>query len=66
MIDGHHQGRKESLGPVGNVDFLEALEINDLFDRESPLGRLYVSLKEEGFAVEQFWTIREGRSAYYG
>lgn len=44
--------------------FENALEINDLFDRESPLGRLYVSLKEEGYSVEQFWNIQEENANY--
>lgn len=44
--------------------FENALEINDLFDRESPLGRLYVTLKEEGYAVEQFWSIQEKGADY--
>jgi hypothetical protein len=44
--------------------FENAIEINDLFDRESPLGRLYVTLKEEGYSVEQFWYIQEGRTTY--
>jgi hypothetical protein len=44
--------------------FENAVEINDLFDRESPLGRLYVSLKEEGYSVEQFWNIQEENANY--
>lgn len=44
--------------------FEHAVELNDLFDRESPLGRLYVTLKEEGYEVEQFWNVRQGRADY--
>lgn len=44
--------------------FENAVEINDLFDRESPMGRLYVTLKEEGYEVEQFWNVSEGRVDY--
>jgi hypothetical protein len=44
--------------------FENALEINDLFDRESPMGQLYVKLKEEGYTVEQFWMVREGEAEY--
>ena len=44
--------------------FENALEINDLFERDSPLGRLYVTLKEAGYQVEQFWNVQEGGVAY--
>ena len=44
--------------------FENAVEINDLFDRGSPMGQLYVKLKEEGYVVEQFWNVREGRAEY--
>ena len=44
--------------------FENAQEINDLFDRQSPMGQLYVTLKEEGYLVEQFWNIQEGEAEY--
>ena len=33
--------------------FMNALEINDLFEQESPVGQLYVRLKELGITVER-------------
>jgi hypothetical protein len=44
--------------------FMEALEINDLFEQESPVGQLYVRLKELGIAVEREWWINEEGIAY--
>jgi len=44
--------------------FENAVEVNDLFDRESPLGRLYMKLKEEGHSVEQFWNVQEDEAEY--
>jgi hypothetical protein len=44
--------------------FMEALEINDLFVQESPVGQLYVRLKELGIAVEREWWIDEEGIAY--
>lgn len=44
--------------------FDNAVEINDLFDKQSPMGELYVKLKEEGFNVEQFWTVQENKATY--
>jgi hypothetical protein len=43
---------------------MEALEINDLFEQESPVGQLYVRLKELGIAVEREWCIDEEGIAY--
>jgi hypothetical protein len=37
--------------------FMEALEINDLSEQESPAGQLYVRLKELGILVEREWWI---------
>jgi hypothetical protein len=36
---------------------MNALEINDLFEEESPVGQLYVRLKELGIPVECEWWI---------
>jgi len=41
-----------------------AVEINDLFEQESPAGRLYVRLKELGITVEREWWIDEEGIAY--
>ncbi len=43
---------------------MEAVEINDLFGRESSAGRLYVRLKEMGIQVEREWWIDEEGTAY--
>jgi hypothetical protein len=44
--------------------FMQALEINDLFEQESPAGQLYVRLKELGIAVEREWWIDEEGITY--
>jgi hypothetical protein len=44
--------------------FMNALEINDLFEQESPVGHLYVKLKEMGIQVEREWWINEEGIAY--
>jgi len=44
--------------------FINAHEINDLFEGESPVGQLYVRLKELGIAVEREWWIDEEGTAY--
>jgi len=44
--------------------FMNALEINDLFEQESPAGQLYVKLKEWGISVERQWLIKEAGAAY--
>jgi hypothetical protein len=44
--------------------FMNAHEINDLFEQESPVGQLYVRLKELGIAVEREWWIDEEGIAY--
>jgi len=43
---------------------MNALEINDLFEQESPVGHLYVRLKELGIQVEREWWIDEEGIAY--
>jgi hypothetical protein len=43
---------------------MEALEINDLFEQESPVGQLYVRLKELGIAVEREWFVDEEGITY--
>jgi hypothetical protein len=44
--------------------FKNALEINDLFEQESPAGQLYVRLKELGIAVKREWWIDEEGTTY--
>jgi hypothetical protein len=44
--------------------FVNAVEINDLFEQESPVGQLYVRLKELGIAVEREWWIGEEGAAH--
>jgi hypothetical protein len=39
--------------------FMQAVEINDLFEQESPAGRLYVKLKELGIPVEREWLVSQ-------
>ena len=34
---------------------MQTVEINDLFEQESPVGQLYVRFKELGIAVEREW-----------
>jgi len=43
---------------------MDALKINDLFEQESPVGQLYVRLKELGIPVEREWWIDEEGIAY--
>lgn len=59
-----HRWRRITFITTTGDRFENAVEINDLFDHESPLGRLYVKLKEEGHQVEQFWTVQEGKVRY--
>ena len=44
--------------------FVNAQEINDLFEQESPVGQLYVRLKELGITVGREWWIDEEGTAY--
>ena len=43
---------------------MNAAEINDLYEQESPVGQLCVRLKELGITVEREWWIDEGGTAY--
>ena len=42
---------------------MNARDINDLFEQESPVGQLYVRLKELGNRVEREWWIDEEGTA---
>jgi hypothetical protein len=44
--------------------FMNAVEINYLFEQESPAGQLYLRLKEVGIPVEREWWIDEEGIAY--
>lgn len=44
--------------------FEAAEDINDLFEDESPAGRLYVTLREDGFHPERDWPMREAGVTY--
>jgi hypothetical protein len=53
------------LFPVTSGDrFMQAVEINDLFEQESPAGRLYVTLREMGLEVEREWMVNEAGAKY--
>ena len=43
---------------------MNAHEVNDLFEQESPVGQLFVKLKELGIPVEREWWIVEEGTAY--
>jgi hypothetical protein len=43
---------------------MQAVEINDLFEQESPAGRLYVKLREMGLEVEREWMVNEAGTSY--
>jgi len=43
---------------------MQVVEINDLFEQESPVGQLYVRLKKLGIAVEREWWIDEEGATY--
>ena len=43
---------------------MQAVEINDLFEQESPAGRLYVKLREMGLEVEREWMVNEAGAKY--
>jgi hypothetical protein len=44
--------------------FMNALEINDLFEQENPVGQLFVKLKELSIMVEREWWIDEEGITY--
>jgi hypothetical protein len=43
---------------------MQAAEVNDLFEQESPAGRLYVKLREMGLEVEREWMVNEAGAKY--
>jgi hypothetical protein len=44
--------------------FMQAAEINDLFEQESPAGRLCVKLHEMGLEVEREWMVNVSGAKY--
>ena len=59
-----HRWRRVTFIITSGDRFMNAYEINDLFEGESPVGQLYVRLKELGIAVEREWWIDEEGIAY--
>ncbi len=59
-----HRWRRVTFIVTSGDRFMNAHEINDLFEQESPVGQLYVRLKELGIAVEREWWIDEQGIAY--
>jgi len=59
-----HRWRRVTFIVTTSDHFMNALEINDLFEQESPFGQLYVRLKELGIQVEREWWIDEEGTAY--
>ena len=59
MAAGH-----TSSSPVATASRTRASKVNDLFEAESPVGQLYVRLKELGIQVEREWWIDEEGIAY--
>jgi hypothetical protein len=59
-----HRWRRVTFIVTSGDRFMNALEINDLFEQESPAGQLFVRLKELGIQVEREWWIDEEGTAY--
>ncbi len=59
-----HRWRRVTFIVTTGDRFMNALEINDLFEQESPAGRLYVKLKEMGIRVEREWLISQKGITY--
>jgi len=59
-----HRWRRVTFIVTSGDRFMQAVEINDLFEQESPVGQLYVRLKEMGIQVEREWWIDEEGIAY--
>jgi hypothetical protein len=59
-----HRWRRVTFIVTSGDRFMQAVEINDLFEQESPVGQLYVRLKELGITVEREWWIDEEGIAY--
>jgi len=58
-----HLLQRVTFIPTSRDQFVESVELNDLFEQESPAGRLYVKLKELGIPAEREWWINEEGTA---
>jgi hypothetical protein len=54
-----HRWRRVTFIVTSGDRFMQAVEINDLFEQESPAGRLYVKLRELGIPVEREWLVSQ-------
>jgi hypothetical protein len=59
-----HNWRRITFIVTSGDRFEAAEEINDLFENSSPVGKLYVTLKEAGFHPERDWPLRENGVTY--
>jgi hypothetical protein len=59
-----HRWRRVTFIVTSGARFTNAVEINDLFMQESPVGQLYMRLKELGIPVEREWWIDEEGTVY--
>ena len=59
-----HRWRRVTFIVTSGERFINAHEINDLFEQESPAGQLYVRQKDLGIQVEREWWIDEGGTTY--
>jgi hypothetical protein len=59
-----HRWRRVTFIVTSGDRFMNAVEINDVFEQESPVGQLYVRLKELGITVEREGWIDEEGTAY--
>jgi len=59
-----HRRRRVTFIVTSGDRFMQAVEINDLFEQESRVGQPYVRLRELGITVEREWWIDEEGTAY--
>jgi hypothetical protein len=59
-----HRWRRVTFIVTSGDRLMNAVEINDLFEQESPVGQLYVRLKELGTQVEREWLISQKGVTY--
>jgi hypothetical protein len=59
-----HRWRRVTFIVTSGDRFMQAVEINDLFEQESPAGQLYVRLKELDIQIEREWWIDDEGRAY--
>ena len=56
--------RRVTFIVTGGDCFMEAIQINDLFEQEGPADQLFVRLKELGIQVEREWWTDEEVAVY--